>query len=163
MKAFDGFKDNAKVWIYPTREILTPVAETAVRERMQTFLKSWEAHGAAVTGSFDVIYGRFLVLVADAESTQVSGCSIDSSVHAVEEAVTGAGSALAEGGFFYAKIRDLVTKMDRREFALAVAQGKITENTVVFNNAVQTLGELRSGAWEGPFSKAAFFRRFTMS
>ena len=49
------------------------------------FMEQWTRHGSNLRGSFTIKYNQFLVLAVDEDFNAISGCSIDASVHFVQE------------------------------------------------------------------------------
>ena len=55
-----------------------------------------------------------------------------------------------------------VVSYNRNQFEALIQQGEITENTIVFNNLVQTKKELDT-QWEIPFKNSWHARVFSLS
>ncbi|WP_204351865.1 hypothetical protein, partial [Klebsiella variicola] len=49
------------------------------------FVSNWISHGTPVKGYANLLFGQFIILMADETATGVSGCSTDSSVHLMKE------------------------------------------------------------------------------
>lgn len=76
---------TAKVWVYQSNKELTPAETTAIWQQGQQFITSWTAHGAGLKASFDIFYNRFIVISVDEQQALASGCSIDKSVHFIQQ------------------------------------------------------------------------------
>lgn len=79
------FPDNSRVWIYQANRLLTVNECLHIQPIINQFVENWKAHNIPVKGWCNLIFGQFLVLMADENVQMVSGCSTDSSVHFVKE------------------------------------------------------------------------------
>src|SRR5918993_3853726 len=78
------FADNSKVWIYQSSRLFTLGEALEIEEALDQFSESWLSHGNEVKGWANLLFGQFLVIMADESNTGVSGCSTDSSVRFVK-------------------------------------------------------------------------------
>lgn len=154
MPTLDALPDRARVWVFTTAEPLTDQAVAAVEAALAAFVADWTSHGAPVRGGFAVRDRRFIIVAADEAHNDVSGCSIDGMFHAVQSAVRGAGAALADTADVAYRTETGVALADRPTFRRLVRDGVIRPETPVFDGAVRTLGELRTGGWERPFAES---------
>ena len=82
---------------------------------------------------------------------EISGCGIDASVHATEEAAGRLGVAWSSPLLvLYRDTDGAVRNLPRSAFRKLVADGTVTAETPVFDVSLTTLGQLRSGAFEKP-------------
>lgn len=153
MNIFKDFSDASRVWIFGLKKELAQKEEVYLKEKLSYFVENWLSHKKEVRGAFEIVYSRFIFFVADNDLTHVSGCSIDSVFRAVKETCAeqelGLASALE---IFY---RDTAGKINLSGIAKLKERVKINElssETIVFQNAVRSLGEVRSGNWEVAFS-----------
>ena len=87
LTSFDQLDTSSKVWVYQSTSELTTDQTVTIKELLTDFVTQWNSHGADVTGAFDLLYDRFIILAAD-DRNSVSGCSIDSSVSVIREIET---------------------------------------------------------------------------
>jgi len=147
---FTDFSDQSKIWIYSFDHNLSEEEIKAVTEVLTKFIPNWNSHGDPVKGDFVVVYNRFVILCAD-NSEMISGCSIDSSVRVFKDLKQKQNlDALNQDLLFFRYLDNEIFSADRREFQDMVNAGKIDSKSIVFNNTIQTLRELRKGAWETP-------------
>lgn len=85
MNAFNNFSPTSKVWIYQAKRNLTEQEVANANEAADKFTAQWAAHNQALNAKGKILENRFLVLMVDEAQAQASGCSIDSSVHFVQE------------------------------------------------------------------------------
>lgn len=149
---FPMLPDAARCWIYVAERRLTEAEQTALLDTLQTFFEGWASHGRPVQGAATCLEDRFLVVAgALTQEGDLSGCGIDASVHAVEEAAQGLGVVWASPLLiFYRDDDDAVISLPRPTFKKLVADGTVTAETRVFDVSLATLGQLRSDAFEQP-------------
>ena len=85
MKKFDEMPDNARVWIYQINRNLSPEEELEIQREADSFVANWTAHGSAMDAAVQIFYHRLIVLAANEEMAQTSGCGIDKSVKFFQE------------------------------------------------------------------------------
>ena len=79
------FSGNSRVWIYQSNRPFSPIEALRVEEKLYAFTSTWQTHGTPVKGYGILLFGQFIVLMADETGTNVSGCSTDSSVHLIKK------------------------------------------------------------------------------
>jgi len=144
----------SRVWIYQADRFLTENEVSEISDLAQQFIASWTAHGSTLTGKARLIDNLFLILEVDEEVAGVTGCSIDKSVHFIK--------ALGEKfgiDFFdrmcvsYIDAEDKLRLASRDEFQTLVNSNTVNEDTLVYNNLIQTSEELSTN-WKIPFSQS---------
>jgi hypothetical protein len=85
MKTFKYLSPESKVWIYQSSREFSQEEHTFLKSRLVDFCKQWTAHNIQLVADFDIVYDRFIVLIVDEADQQASGCSIDKSVHFLQE------------------------------------------------------------------------------
>jgi len=161
---FDRMPDDARLWVFAAPRPLEPAEAETLLARVDGFLARWAAHGAPVLGARDLRHARFLLVAADERATGVSGCSIDSLFHALAEVEEALGTELRRTAslVLYRDAEGDVRATDRADFRRLAAAGEVGEDTVVFDNTVATVGDLRAGKWERPFREAWHARAFPL-
>ncbi len=143
--------DSARVWVYQAARDLTPAEVEVAEAHLRIFCESWAAHGQPIQGGFGLLEDRFLVLAVNEDATLPSGCSIDSSVGALRTlsvALDGL-DLLDKSQIAYALPTGSVGTIPRAELRAAVADGRLSAATPVFDTLVPTLGALRT-SWRKP-------------
>jgi hypothetical protein len=158
---FVTLPDSARVWVFASPQpILGSDAETLLAATDE-FVRSWAAHGALVVGSVDWCYDHFLLVAADEAATGVSGCSIDALFHTLKDLERSLGLTLLDNSPVWFRAEGAqVRAVPRAEFREMVTRGEITDQTIVFDNTVGTVEEVRSGGWERPFAGSWHVRAF---
>lgn len=159
--AFADLPDSARVWIFAADRELQGSEAVRLREAVDQFLEGWKAHGAPLRAASEWRYGRFLMIGADRRRTPPSGCSIDALMHAVRQLEGPFGVRfLGHETVWYRDNAGRIRGASRPEFRRLARGGQVTRNSVVFDNALAELADVRSGRWEGPAADhwhAAFF------
>lgn len=158
---FKQFENDSKLWVFLVDRPILEEEQESIRAALSEFFKSWNAHGAPVNGAAEFTHGQFLLITAS-KDTQVSGCSIDSLFRAVKEICEkGSFEFVAQGNISFLEDNALKT-MTQDEFRAYVESGQVSEETTVFNNAVQTLEDLREGKWQLAFKDSWHAKRFPL-
>jgi len=156
---YDELPATSRVWIYQANRPLSDAEATHAEAFVRTFIEQWQAHGKPVKGDVKVYHQRFLVLTVDEGFTVPTGCSIDASVHCVNELEQNLGvvftdrsqvAFLREGEIFMMPMGDIKEK---------VAAGEITPETVTFNPMVANKHDLES-RWTIPAGESWLARYF---
>ena len=79
------FNDSSKVWIYQSSRLFFMSEALEIEEMLENFVENWKSHGAPVKGYANLLFGQFIVLMADETGTTVGGCSTDASVRVIKE------------------------------------------------------------------------------
>lgn len=152
-KPFDELSDNARIWIYQLEKPLNEKEFGWLEQQLVMFCDSWQAHGAPLLSSYQVRYNRFVILAVDETVGGASGCSIDGSVHKLQEI----SSKLQVDFFDRTKIAFQLSgevevfPLSKLKDLFASGVLKATDNT--FNNLVASKGELKTN-WEIPVSES---------
>ncbi|MGH2623225.1 MAG: ABC transporter ATPase, partial [Sphingobacterium sp.] len=118
--------------------------------RLNDFIREWTAHGSQLSAKVEVIYNLFIVLSVDEKVAQVTGCSIDKSVHMLKEIERTIQIDLFNRLFIsYRDDQGDVQIVSRDVFEALCQQGVVNQDTIVFNNMIQTPDDLAS-KWEVP-------------
>ena len=144
MSALDRLPSQSRVWIYGAERELSAEETTTIRTELQAFVADWVSHRRELSASADVLHDRFLVIAVDETQAEASGCSIDGSVHFLQDL-----GARMEIDFFNRMIfsyRDdtgAIHTIPRDEFKIRYKAGQLENDTIVFDPLVKELGELR--------------------
>ena len=127
------------------------------------FLSTWKAHGVPLTSARDLRYDRFLLVGVDEASAGASGCSIDAMVHHLESLERALGVALLDHGPVLFRQDDAIERLPRPAFAELARRGDVSPDTIVFDNTVSRVGDVREGRWERPARESWHARAFGLS
>ncbi len=162
LPGLDKLPGHARIWVFGTDRELQGPETAALLRAVDGFLEAWTAHGVPLRAARSWRYGRFLVVGADEDAAPPSGCSIDALVRRLKEVEDGLGFRfVGNEAVWYRDFRGEIRHTSRPGFRALVRKGRVTRESVVFDNSITRLAELRGSRWEGPASgrwQAAFFR-----
>jgi thiamine pyrophosphokinase len=153
------FSQNSRVWIYQSGKELTTEQTYQIQQQLNAFAQSWTAHNNQLKAAATVQYKRFLILVVDESQAGASGCSIDKSVRFMKELEVQYNINLFDRFNLAYKQDNIIRSVPRNQFEELIKAGTITQNTIVFNNLVQTLAELET-KWEVPLKDSWHIQLF---
>ncbi|WP_080060184.1 hypothetical protein [Spirosoma aerolatum] len=138
---FDKLPDHARVWVYQANRSLASEEVKTIDAMLQTALNQWAAHGEPLLSSAKVIENRFIVVAVDEGYTLPSGCSIDSSVRTIQEIGRQVGVDFFDRSAAVLSTDGSVQTVALPTIKLAIADGLLTPDTIVFNTLVKTKAE----------------------
>ena len=155
----EDFAGNSRVWIYQSPRLFMLSEALAIEEMLEAFVRDWKSHGVTVKGYGNLFYGQFIVLMADETATGVSGCSTDGSVRLVKEIEQRFGVNLFDRLMLAFRIKDKVQMVPLSQLPYALENGFVDEETLYFDNTVQTKEELET-KWLIPLKDSWLAGRF---
>ncbi len=158
---FNQMPDSSRIWIYQANRAFTAEELKEIEKNTLLFLENWKGHGRELKSSYTILYNQFLVLSVDEDFASVGGCSIDDSMQFVQFLERTLNVTLTDRLLLSYKEKDVVKVKPMNDFKKAISEGIINENTLVFNNLVQTKKELET-LWEVPL-KESWHQRFLVS
>jgi len=147
---FESLPDSARIWIFAADRELEPEEERELLDAVDDFLEEWNAHGTPLRGARSWRYHRFLIVGVDEEAAPPSGCSIDALVRVLKEKERELDVGLLDNAPVWYRGRRGVRTAPRSEFREMAKSGEVTPGTVVFDNSLTRMEDLREGAWERP-------------
>ncbi|TZF82189.1 ABC transporter ATPase [Pedobacter sp. BS3] len=152
---------NSRVWIYQSDKRFSDEQVAEIQNMLTDFTSQWLAHGKDLYAKAEIRYNRFIILMVDESVAEATGCSIDKSV-ALMKAIEARFSVNLFDRFNIAYHEaDEVVSCDRAEFERLLSDGIISDETIVFNNLVQTVGELETN-WEIPLKDSWHAQVFSL-
>lgn len=157
---FDQLPSHARLWVFAAERELTHQERDRLLAGVDEFLADWRAHGHPLTVARDWRYNRFLLVGVDEASAGASGCSIDAMVRTLDTLERALQVQLLDHGPVLFKQGETIERLSRPAFAELARAGGVSGNTVVFNNTVTRVAELRDGKWETPARDSWHARAF---
>jgi hypothetical protein len=157
---FTELPSDARIWIFAAVRALSADEQHSLLGAVDAFLHDWKAHGEPLAASRDLRYGQFLVVAVDESAAGASGCSIDAMVRVLTSLEARIGVPLTDHGPVLFRDTSGVRRVERPEFARLAREGTVTRDTVVFDNTLTRLADLRAGRWEVPARDAWHQRAF---
>lgn len=155
---YKNLPSNSRVWVYQSDKEFSKNDIDFIDDKAMNFINQWTRHGQDLKGSFTIKYNQFLVLAVDEGFNNVSGCSIDASVHFIQELEKELQLDLLNKMNVSFKDGEHINIVKMNVFKQYVQENKITEKTVVFNNMISSKNELET-VWEIPASQS-WHKRF---
>ena len=150
---FNELPNTSGVWVYQADRTLKEQEVVQISEYLRNFVNNWKRHGDDLTASFKIEYNQFVILAVDENVNEVSGCSIDSSVHIIKEIEKAFAIDLLNKMNVSFKDGTNINTVSLSDFKKYAAQNKINADTIVFNNMINSKADLQS-AWEVEASKS---------
>ena len=141
--------DAARVWIYQSNRVFNNKELDSLNQILNDFTQTWTAHNQQLKAGFEIEYNRFIILNVDEQQAGASGCSIDKSVHLIQEIEKQFNVNLFDRFHIAWKENENIISGNRDEFEHQIKIGNINQETIVFNNLVSNYAQLRTN-WEIP-------------
>jgi hypothetical protein len=156
------FDPKSRVWIYQSSRLFTMGEALQIEPMLEDFAASWKSHGDKVKGHADLLFGQFVVIMADETAYNVSGCSTDSSVRLIKEIENRFRVNMFDRLLLAFVIKDKVQMLPMAQLPHAISQAYVTPETPYFNNLVQTKEELEN-KWIIPAGQSWLARKFELT
>ena len=147
-----NFSPQSKVWVYQSDRVFTTDEVTALEKVLAEFTQQWTAHNQQLKAKGEILHHRFIILMVDETQAEASGCSIDKSVHFLQEIEKQLGISLFNRQLVSIKDGEEVKTFTLNAIKTEFANNNITTNTLVFNTLVTTKQQFDT-EWELPISQ----------
>jgi len=154
----EDFADDSRVWIYQSNRPLTIDEALQIDELLENFAAGWKSHGADVKGFAKLLFGQFVILMADETATGVSGCSTDSSVRLIKEIERKFNVNMFDRLSLAFIIKDKIELLPMAQLVYAANNQFINSETLYFNNLVQSKKELEE-KWIVPVKESWLLKK----
>jgi len=149
---FNSLPPQSKIWIYQSDKAFTEAQILEIANLIEPFIEQWQRHDANLNASYIIKYNRFIIIAVD-EHDEVSGCSVDASVHLIQKIEQKFGVNLTDKLKVAYKEGDTIALSTLADFKKQIALSNITPETIVFNNIVNTVATLKTD-WEIPIKQS---------
>jgi hypothetical protein len=156
---FENLPEQSKIWIYQSNRKFTDDEVIAIEDELTQFLTNWSAHGASLESSFQIKYNRFIIIAVNQEMQAATGCSIDASVSFIQNLEQKYSVDLLDKMNVAFKQGEFITYKTLLDFKKLAKDKSVSENTIVFNNLVNTIEEWNEN-WEVPANESWHSRFF---
>ena len=156
--SFESLSETAKVWIYPaSRKFYKEELET-VEEKVKTFVSEWKSDDADFKASYQFLYNRFIIVLAEDEDGKLTNLDIDTLVGFILQLQTEYELELLDKMNVCFKQGEYVQYKEIKEFKKLLKSKSVSSKTIVFDNLIQTKEELEH-FWEVPITES-WYNRF---
>ena len=146
---FDDLSLESSVWVFQADRILTKDEQRAIYSLLKDFLSQWSTHGVQMYSSHLIIHNCFVLIAADEQKQEASGCSIDSFIAMFKKIGEQFNLSFFDRFSIAYKFNTDVVVSSLDQFKSSIKRGDITKNTIVFNNLIASKKDLLN-KWELP-------------
>ena len=150
---FNTLPETSRVWIYQANRSFTETEIEEIKLKLDTFIENWTAHGSDLQSGYEVKYKRFIVIALNQNLNAATGCSIDASVHFIQQLEKEYNVDLMDKMNVSYKQGEFIAYKPLNEFKQMAKQRAVSKNTLVFNNLVANKAEYIEN-WEVPASES---------
>jgi len=138
----EDFHPTSRVWIYQSSRLFFISEALEIEDMLHDFSAKWQSHGAKVKAYANLLFGQFIVLMADETQAGVSGCSTDSSVRLIKAIEEKFKVNMFDRQNLAFVVKEKIQMLPLSQIKYAVENNFINGETIYFNNLVQTKDEL---------------------
>lgn len=150
---FNTLPEESKIWIYQANRSFTEQEVEEIQSKLDVFIENWTAHGSDLQSGYLIKYKRFIVIGLNQNLNKASGCSIDASVHFIQQLEKEYQVDLMDKMNVSYKQGDFIAYKTLLDFKKMAKEKAISKNTIVFNNLVTSIAEFNEN-WEVPASES---------
>jgi len=150
---FDTLPEESRVWIYQANRSFSEEEIVELNSKLEAFIEAWTAHGKDLQAGFKIVYKRFIVIALNQNLNMATGCSIDASVHFIQELEKDYNVDLMDKMNVSYKQGEFIAYKPLMDFKKMAKNNSVSKNTIVFNNLVTNIAEFKEN-WEVPASES---------
>lgn len=150
---FDTLPEESRVWIYQANRSFSDEEIEQLKIQLNEFIESWTAHGKDLQSGYKIVYKRFIVIALNQNLNIATGCSIDASVHFIQQLEKQYNVDLMDKMNVSYKQGEFIAYKPLIDFKKMAQQKAVSKNTIVFNNLVNNIAEFKDN-WEVPASES---------
>lgn len=150
---FNTLPEDSRVWIYQANRSFSDEELKEIKIKLNTFIENWTAHGSDLQSGYLIKYKRFIVLGLNQNLNKATGCSIDASVHFIQQLEKDYKVDLMDKMNVSYKQGEYVAYKSLTDFRKMAKDKAISKKTIVFNNLVTNIAEFNEN-WEVPASES---------
>lgn len=155
---FENINSQARIWIYQSAIELNREQILEISKILVSNIEEWASHGAPIRGSFSFYFNRFLIIAADTNFNETSGCSIDTSSRWIKQINSDFDLDFfdrSQGYFENEELKFFPILQARKHISLGI----ITSDTIILNNQISIKSDLEIN-WKIKASESIFKRYF---
>lgn len=154
-----NFHSSSKVWIYQSNRTFTMSEIFEIETILEDFTNIWKSHGAKVKGYATILYGQFIIIMADETQTGVGGCSTDSSIHIIKDIEKRFQLQMFNRELLAFWIKNKVQTIPMAQVGYAIENGMLEKDSLYFNNLVNTKADMEAN-WLQPIAESWMAKKF---
>lgn len=150
----NNYDPSSKIWIYTISPKLSEIQEIEISKELEHFCKHWTAHNKELKAFYKIISNSILILGVDEHLNQASGCSIDKSVHFLEELENKHQLSFFDRLLFnVVNEQNIIETYNKKEFEKLIENNVIHSDSLVINTLSTNLAEWNENGVQA-FSKS---------
>lgn len=153
MSLYDTLPADTRVWIYQSQRPFTESEATTIGNALQSFVQQWVSHNQQLKAHAFIKHRQFIVLMVDESAAGASGCSIDKSVHFIQDLEKQFDLNLFDRMTFTYELDGKVLTASKAELSQLYRDGQVNDETFVFNNLVKNKEEMEQ-LWRVPIGQS---------
>jgi hypothetical protein len=150
---FNTLPEESRVWIYQANRSFSESELEEIKAKLDIFIENWTAHGSDLQAGYLIKYKRFIVIGLNQNLNNATGCSIDASVHFIQQLEKDYNVDLMDKMNVSYKQGEFIAHKSLADFRKMAKDKAVSRNTIVFNNLVNTVAEFNEN-WEVPASES---------
>lgn len=155
---FKTLPEDSRVWIYQANRSFTEEEIEGIQSKLDVFIENWTAHGSDLQSGYTIKYKRFIILGLNQSLNKATGCSIDASVHFIQQLEKDYNVDLMDKMNVSYKQGEYIAYKTLTDFRKMAKDKAVSKNTIVFNNLVTNIAEFNDN-WEVP-ARESWHSRF---
>lgn len=155
---YTEISEDAKVWIYPSNRKFYPTEIPEIEQKLKSFAENWKKEDENFKVSYQFLYNRFIVLVADDENATITNADIDASVSFILELQETYKVELLDKMNVCFKQGEFVQYKELKDFKKLVKNRAVTGKTTIFDNLITNNHDFKN-FWEVPIADS-WYNRF---
>jgi phosphoribosylanthranilate isomerase len=144
---YTSISNDAKVWVYPSSRKFYPTEIEEIEQKVKQFVKSWKSEDENFKVSYQLLYNRFIILVADATETSLTNTDIDASVSFILQLQETHKVELLDKMNACFKQGEYVQYKELKDFKKLLKNKAVTAKTIIFDNLINNKEDLEN-FWE---------------
>ena len=162
LTVFDQLPDHARLWAFASDTILNEQEQEIISTGVAEFLKGWAAHGVDLKSGLNLVHGKFLLVGVDQDQEAPSGCSIDAMTRFLKQVREQTGIDFLDTPHCCFRDGDTIRSVDRKTFRHLAEEGKVDNETIVFDLTIPTVGDVRAGKFETAADNTWYAKAFPL-
>lgn len=149
---------DTRIWIYQSTRLFTNDEVLKIEQQSDSFVNSWTSHGKTMQAAVEVYFNLFVIVFANEQVAMASGCGIDKSVKFIKDLEIQFSTELLNRMQVAYVDNTKIQLLSLPKFEQQFTEGKLSEQTLVFNNLINTKADLNS-KWVVPLNKSWHYDR----
>lgn len=155
---YSEISNEAKVWVYPSSRKFYATEITEIEQKIKTFVENWKLDDENFKVSYQFLYNRFIVFIADTENSTLTNIDIDASVSFILELQETYKVELLDKMNVCFKQGEFVQYKELKDFKKLVKKRAVTGKTIIFDNLITNNNDFKN-FWEIPIEES-WYNRF---